>query len=106
MTGTAAPVPRSETEAYFRSRPRVSQLAAWASPQSSVLPSRAVLDDAVDELERRWPEGVQIPAPAHWGGLRVAPETVEFWQGRLGRLHDRLRYRRTPSGWAVERLAP
>lgn len=112
VTGTAAPVTRAETEAYFRSRPRVSQLAAWASPQSSVVPSRAVLDEAVRELERRWPEGVDIPAPAHWGGLRVAPETVEFWQGRPARLHDRLRYRRAAEGrrdgteWLVERLAP
>jgi len=106
VTGTASRVTRAESEAYFRSRPRESRLAAWASPQSSVLASRDVLDDAVAELQRRWPDGTEIPAPEHWGGLRVDPETVEFWQGRTARLHDRLRYRREDGGWVVERLAP
>jgi pyridoxamine 5'-phosphate oxidase len=108
VCGGAVPVDRGETEAYFASRPRDSQLGAWASPQSRVVAGRAVLDAALSEVERRFPG--EIPAPPHWGGLRVAPQTVEFWQGRTGRLHDRLRYRRTDGGegesWTIERLAP
>jgi pyridoxamine 5'-phosphate oxidase len=102
--GTVQRVERAETEEYFASRPRASQLASWASPQSRVIPGRAVLDDAVIEAAARFPD--RVPAPPHWGGFRVAPETVEFWQGRTARLHDRLRYRRADGGWIVERLAP
>lgn len=108
VTGTASRVDRVETERYFHSRPRDSQLGAWASPQSAVLPSRDALDRALAELRRRWPEGTEVPVPEHWGGIRVAPESVEFWQGRPDRLHDRLRFRRVPAGggWLVERLGP
>ena len=103
--GTVTRVTRAETEAYFATRPRESQLGAWASPQSRVVADREALDRVYDEAERRFPE--QVPAPEHWGGLRVTPHTVEFWQGRTGRLHDRLRYRRTDEGvWIIERLAP
>jgi pyridoxamine 5'-phosphate oxidase len=106
VCGTVHPVDRAETEAYFAVRPREAQLGAWASPQSSVIASRDVLDESRAEAAARWPGRQPIPAPPHWGGLRVTPETVEFWQGRAGRLHDRLRFRRTPEGWIVERLAP
>jgi pyridoxamine 5'-phosphate oxidase len=94
-----------ETEAYFRSRPRASQLGAWASRQSSVVADRSVLEDREAALELRW-AGQEVPVPPFWGGLRLVPETVEFWQGRPGRLHDRLRYRREGDRWVVERLAP
>lgn len=107
VCGSVQRVSREETAEYFASRPRGSQLGAWASPQSEVLPSREPLDAALVALADRWPEGAEIPPPAHWGGLRVVPETVEFWQGRPDRLHDRLRYRRVEGDdWVVERLAP
>lgn len=105
VTGTASRVSASESAAYFHSRPRESQLASAASAQSSVVPSRAVLETAVSDLAARYPD--EVPAPANWGGIRVAPDSVEFWQGRPARLHDRLRYRLDPSSeWVVERLSP
>jgi pyridoxamine 5'-phosphate oxidase len=107
VTGTVTRVPAEESDAYFASRPYGSRIGAAASPQSEVIASRAELERARDELVGRHPEGTDVPRPEHWGGLRLAPETVEFWQGRPDRLHDRLRYRRDPSGaWVVERLAP
>ncbi|MES4886617.1 pyridoxamine 5'-phosphate oxidase [Streptomyces sp. NPDC096012] len=107
VTGIARRTGRDETAAYFRTRPHGSQLGAWASAQSSVVASRAELDAAYAELEARYPEGERVPVPPHWGGFRVAPETVEFWQGRQNRLHDRLRYAAQPDGtWRVERLSP
>jgi pyridoxamine 5'-phosphate oxidase len=105
--GVVVRVERAETEAYFASRPRGAQLGAWASPQSRSVPDRATLDAAYRDVAERFPEGAPVPPPPHWGGLRVIPDTVEFWQGRTGRLHDRLRYRRTDKGvWIIERLAP
>ncbi|MCU0794042.1 MAG: pyridoxamine 5'-phosphate oxidase [Opitutaceae bacterium] len=107
VEGVATKVSREESEAYFHSRPRASQLGAWVSQQSSVITGRAVLEDAMKALEAKY-AGAEIPLPPAWGGYRVAPETVEFWQGRRSRLHDRLRYRRDTKdgGWTVERLAP
>jgi pyridoxamine 5'-phosphate oxidase len=107
VAGRIDKVSRAETEAYFATRPRGSQLGAWASPQSHVVPDRAAVDQGLTAaIERFGPEG-PVPAPPHWGGLRVRPETVEFWQGRSNRLHDRLRYRRSDGDlWVVERLAP
>ncbi len=109
VSGPVERVDRATTEAYFASRPRESQLGAWASPQSQVVDSRATLDRMLAETEARFADVEHIPAPPHWGGLRVRPETLEFWHGRIGRLHDRLRYRRAPqnpSDWIIERLAP
>jgi pyridoxamine 5'-phosphate oxidase len=107
LSGPVTRVERAETEAYFATRPRGSQLAAWASPQSDVVPSRAALEAAVRAAEERF-AGRDVSAPPNWGGYRIAAEAVEFWQGRADRLHDRIRYRRTADAqtWVLERLAP
>jgi pyridoxamine 5'-phosphate oxidase len=105
VIGRAEQVPREESEAYFASRPRGSQISALASAQSSVVASRNVLEQRVAELERTY-DGRDVPCPPHWGGFLVRPQTVEFWQGRRDRLHDRIRYRAQGSGWQVERLSP
>ena len=106
IQGAVTPLSQEESEPYFRSRPRGSQLGAWTSRQSTVIASREVLDERYAELRRRWPEPVAVPMPDFWGGYRVRHEIVEFWQGRANRLHDRLRYRRDGDGWLVERLSP
>ncbi|MEO6887121.1 MAG: pyridoxamine 5'-phosphate oxidase [Jatrophihabitantaceae bacterium] len=105
FTGPVVRVSRAETESYFATRPRGSQLGAWASPQSSVVASRSVLDEAEAAVAARF-AGQDIPAPPHWGGFRLEPDAVEFWQGRPDRLHDRLRYRLDAGSWTIERLAP
>jgi pyridoxamine 5'-phosphate oxidase len=104
--GPVIPLTQQESEPYFHSRPRGSQLGAWASRQSSVIESRAVLEDAYARHEQRWPEGTVVPMPDFWGGYRLAHDIVEFWQGRPSRLHDRLRYQRDGARWAVQRLSP
>jgi pyridoxamine 5'-phosphate oxidase len=107
VTGRVEKVSRAETERYFSTRPRGSQLGAWASPQSQVLPDRAAVDAGMAAAEERFGTDGPVPAPPHWGGLRVVPDAVEFWQGRRNRLHDRLRYRcQANAEWVVERLAP
>jgi pyridoxamine 5'-phosphate oxidase len=105
VSGYAERVPRAQSEAYFASRPRGSQISAAASAQSSVIAGREVLEQRVAELEREY-DGRDVPCPAYWGGYLVRPQTVEFWQGRHDRLHDRIRYRAQGNGWQVERLSP
>ncbi len=105
VEGLATRVPRAESEAYFATRPRGSQLGAWASPQSAEVASREELNASYAAAEERF-AGRDIPCPEHWGGFRVVPALVEFWQGQPSRMHDRLAYRRTPDGWNLVRLAP
>ncbi len=105
VEGPVEVLDQAQSDTYFNSRPRGSRLGAWASPQSQVIAERAVLDAQLAEVEARFP-GDELPRPPFWGGFRLAPEVVEFWQGRPSRLHDRLRYRRPGEAWLVERLAP
>jgi pyridoxamine 5'-phosphate oxidase len=105
VDGVATPLPRADVEAYFATRPRGSKLGAWASHQSQVT-TREELDGAFEQAEARFSDAEEVPPPEEWGGYVVRPDAVEFWQGRPGRMHDRLRYRRTADGWATERLAP
>ena len=110
VEGAASKVSAEESEAYFASRPRESQLGAWASPQSRVVASRSALDERYGGVLAQFAGLDEVPVPPHWGGFRVAPYAVEFWQGRKGRMHDRMVYRRAEDDphapWVVERLAP
>ncbi len=113
VVGRVRHLPEGESDSYFNSRPRGAQIAAVASPQSEIIADRAELERLTAQVESRYAPEAPVPRPSHWGGYLVEPDTVEFWQGRRNRLHDRLRYRRVSSAgrggatnWAVERLAP
>ena len=107
VVGDVEMLSSAESDAYFASRPRSSQIGAWASPQSSVIADRAALEARVADVEARFEGDAEVPRPPHWGGWLLRPRTFEFWQGRPSRLHDRLRYRRGDgSAWVIERLAP
>lgn len=105
VEGRVEPVRADESDAYFNSRPRGSQIGAWVSQQSSVIEDRDVLENRQRELETQF-DGRPVPRPPHWGGFRVVPDVLEFWQGRPSRLHDRIRYRREGVDWLIERLSP
>jgi len=106
IIGNASRIPLAESAKYFATRPRGSQIGAWASHQSKVISTRSLLEAKFDEIKRNFAQG-KIPFPSFWGGYRVVPQTIEFWQGRENRLHDRFQYIRTTSGeWGIARLAP
>ncbi len=105
VAGAVEKIADQETEAYFNSRPHSSQLGAWASDQSCVIPNREGLEQRLTDLTEQYQDQA-VPRPLHWGGFRVIPQEIEFWQGRPSRLHDRLRYRLEADHWIVERLSP
>jgi pyridoxamine 5'-phosphate oxidase len=106
VEGTVSRVSVDESLSYFTSRPHGSKVGAWASMQSAVLNAREALEREVIRLMEKFPEGTEVPLPGHWGGYRVAPHTIEFWQGRVSRLHDRIRYHRDGDIWTRGRLSP
>jgi pyridoxamine 5'-phosphate oxidase len=106
ILGSASRISGTDSDAYFATRPRSSQIGAWASDQSAPLSSREELEKRWAEFATKYPEGSQVPRPPHWGGFLVIPTMIEFWQGRYSRLHDRIRYTRNASTWKLERFYP
>lgn len=106
VEGKARKIPKKESTDYFHTRPRGSQIGAWASPQSRELESRAQLEERVKELQARFQDEKSIPLPPDWGGFRLVPDRIEFWKNGLNRLHDRFEYVRSGTKWKVRRLAP
>ena len=106
ITGTVSLISEKESDEYFKSRPWSSQIGAWASEQSTPLNSREELKARFAEYANRYPEGSEVPRPSHWGGYLVSPNTIEFWQGRYSRLHDRIKYQRSETGWKLSRIFP
>jgi pyridoxamine 5'-phosphate oxidase len=106
VVGVVERLPDSESDEYYASRPRSSQIGAWSSPQSQVLPDRAALEDRVAKFEATFADVDEVPRPAYWGGWLLRPVAYEFWQGRPSRLHDRVRYAQLDGQWVIERLAP
>ena len=106
IEGRVSKMSEEDSKAYFSSRPHMSQLGAWVSKQSQIISSRLVLEQRLEELMQRYPEGTDVPYPAHWGGFELRPSKVEFWQGRPSRLHDRICYVQTDQQWHKQRLAP
>lgn len=105
IEGNVLPVSEAESDAYFASRPRGNQLGAWASEQSESVPNRTFLEEKLSEVEARFAEK-EVPRPPHWGGFRLHPHNLEFWQGRRSRLHDRIHYQLNQHSWLIERLSP
>ena len=106
IEGKVSKMSQQDSEAYFLSRPHMSQLGAWVSNQSQVISGREVLEQRLEDLMQRYPEGTDVPYPTHWGGFELRPMKIEFWQGRPSRLHDRIRYEQLGHQWQKERLAP
>ena len=106
IEGTTKKISRTASLAYFQSRPKGSQIGAWASPQSQVIVNRTILENNVTALQEKYKEANQLPIPEHWGGYIIQPSLIEFWQGRSSRLHDRINYTLADGKWKIERLAP
>jgi len=106
IEGKAVKISESDSTAYYHSRPKGSQIGAWASPQSQTITDRTILESAYEKLSSKYMNADELPKPPNWGGYIIVPEMIEFWQGRTSRLHDRIRYCRADHSWSIDRLAP